>query len=331
MNALCDLLGIRHPIIQAPIGPAATPELAAAVCNAGGLGQLAGSALGPDGLSKAVGKLKDLTDRPFGINRIAAFPAELVVDIALREGAKVLSCFWGIDSAVIGRAKRAGLVVLQVVGSAREAAQAIDAGADALVVQGMEAGGHVWGDVSLFALLPRVVDAAGSTPVIAAGGIADGRGLAAALCLGASGVWLGTRFLAASEAGTHPDYQQRLLAADETETTRDVLFDVGWPEASARSLINSTSRAWVAAGRPAAPNRPGEGETVAYTADGTAMPRYYTDIPVRETTGDIEAMAHFAGQSVGLVDRVDPAAVIIQNLINQARPLLGADRQALLG
>ena len=192
------------------------------------------------------------------------------------------------------------------------------AGADLVVAQGWEAGGHVWGTVSTLALVPRVVDAVAPVPVVAAGGIADGRGLAAVLALGAVGAWVGTRFLAAPEAAIHPDYRRRILAAGEADTFYGTLFDRGWPEAPHRTLRNSTVEAWERAGRPASGSRPGENDEPASRPDGSPINRYASSTPTAAMTGDIEPLPHWAGQGVGLVTREESAAAIVQNLVAEA-------------
>src|SRR5262249_7705348 len=164
--------------------------------------------------------------------------------------------------------------------------------------------GHVWGEVASLPLIPCVVDAVSPVPVVAAGGIADGRGLAAALMLGASGVWLGTRFLLAEEAAVHPIYQHYLSAAAETDARYTRLFDGGWPEAPHRALRNSTMAQWEAAGSPPSGQRPGEGEIVAHFVDGRPAKRYSDMLALPGMTGDIEALALYAGQSAGLVTRI---------------------------
>jgi NAD(P)H-dependent flavin oxidoreductase YrpB (nitropropane dioxygenase family) len=173
------------------------------------------------------------------------------------------------------------------------------------------------------ALIPSVVDAVGDVPVIAAGGIADGRGLAAALTLGASAAWIGTRFLAAAEANVHPDYLSRILAASENDTGHyDDLFDIGWPNAPHRALQNSTSQMWEDAGRPALGHRPGEGDVVAATGAGGDVLRYQSKSPSGDLTGDIEATSMWAGQGVSMVRRVQPAAEILQEIVAEAQAAL---------
>ncbi len=191
-----------------------------------------------------------------------------------------------------------------------------------MVAQGWEAAGHVWGGVATLPLVAAVVDAV-EVPVIAAGGIGDGRGLAAALVLGASGAWLGTRFLLAEETPIHEEYRVRLLDADERATMWLAdLFDRGWERAPHRALANSTVAAWQAAGRPSFPERPGEHEVIADRGDGREIVRYSSALPLRGDQGEIEALSLWAGQSVGLVDRVAPAAEIVQRLVDECQAAL---------
>src|SRR5205823_9661641 len=172
---------------------------------------------------------------------------------------------------------------------------------DVVVAQGWEAGGHVRGLVATMPLVPAIVDAVRPTPVVAAGGIGDGRGLAAVLALGASGAWIGTRFLASHEAAIHPRYQELLLSATENDTVYlEELFDVGWRRAPHRVLRNKTVDAWEAAGRPPAGSRPGEGEVIAKSQAAGDIVRYQSYTPGDDAEGDIEAVSLWAGQSVGL-------------------------------
>jgi nitronate monooxygenase len=319
---LSTLLGIDVPILQAPMGGAAVPALAAAVSNAGALGMLGVSWFTPDLLRAMIRETRRLTDRPFAVNLVLEWPQAERLAICLEEGARLVSLFWGDPSPYVETIHAAGALLLQTVGSADEARRAVDAGADVIVAQGWEAGGHVWSQVATFPLVPRVVDAVRPTPVVAAGGIADGRGVAAALLLGAAGVWVGTRFLASEEAFIHPSYRDRVVEARETDTLYTTLFDVGWPAAPHRTLRNSTVSAWESAGRPASGTRPGEGDTVATLPDGTPVPRYSEIPPLPGMEGDLECLVHYAGQSAGLVSRVRPAAEIVRELADGAARVL---------
>ncbi len=317
---LCDALGIDLPIVQAPV--AATAGLTAAVSSAGALGTFQASWLEPDDLRELVRSTRALTDRPFAGNLVLEWPQDERLEILLEEGVRIVSLFWGDPAPLVGPIHRAGGTVLCTVGSADEARRVVADGVDVVVAQGQEAGGHVWGQVSTMALVPAVVDAVAPVPVIAAGGIADGRGLAAALALGAAGAWLGTRFVASVEAGLHDQYKQLLLGAGETDTVYSQLFDVGWENASLRTLRNSTVRRWEEAGRPPPGRRPGEGEVIARAGDGSEVVRYAVNDPEVGTEGELEALALYAGQGVGLVRELAPAGEIVRTLAEEAERTL---------
>ncbi|MGZ8794664.1 MAG: NAD(P)H-dependent flavin oxidoreductase [Gaiellaceae bacterium] len=321
-TALTELLGIEAPIVLAPMGGAVMPELAAAVSNAGGLGLLPLSFSTPDEIKNSVAEMTALTDRPFGVNLIREWDQRDRLAAALDAGAPAISLFWGDAAELVPEAHGAGAVVFVSVGSVAEAAQAAAAGADVVVAQGWEAGGHVRGTVTTLALVPRVVDVVEPVPVIAAGGIADGRGLAAVLALGAAGAWIGTRFLAARESSIHDEYRQRVLEAVEEDTYYGNLFDGGWPGAPHRTLRNSTVEAWEGAGRPAPGDRPGEDDDIAARGDGSPVKRYASVTPHAGMTGEIEALPNWAGQGVGLVTRVQPAAEIVQELVADAERII---------
>lgn len=317
---LTDLLGITLPIVQAPIGSATCPKLAAAVSNAGGLGMLALTWKDIDSTRQAVRETRAQTERPFGVNLVLQWDQRKRLDVCLEEEVPVISFFWGDPTPYLAATRRSRAIVMQTIGSASEAKRMVDTGVDVVVAQGWEAGGHVWGQVATMALVPSVVDAvAGAVPVVAAGGIADGRGVAAVLALGAAGAWIGTRFLASEEAQIHPAYRDALLKADEADTAYTTLFDGGWPNAPHRVLKNSTFLDWQAAGCPPSGQRPREGE-VAATLEGGKPSLYYDDaIAVPGVVGDAETMALYAGQSVGLVSDVKPAATIVREMAELAR------------
>ena len=317
-TSLTRMLDLDVPIVQAPIGGLAIPQLAAAVANAGGLGMLALTWRDPDELPGILAETRQLTDRSFGVNLILAENDQAErVRLCLEHGVRLISFFWGDPARFLPEIHAAGALATLTVGSAEEARQAVAAGVDIVVAQGWEAGGHVWGEVASLPLIPAVVDAAGHAPVIAAGGIADGRGVAAVLALGAAGAWIGTRFVMSEEAPSHPTYRELLAAAQETDTVHSRLFDVGWPDAPHRTLRNSTMDAWVAAGRPASGQRPGEEEQIA-VRDGEPLVRYGSSSPHRDARGEVEAMSLWSGQSVGLVDEVLPAATIVARLADEA-------------
>jgi NAD(P)H-dependent flavin oxidoreductase YrpB (nitropropane dioxygenase family) len=321
-TALCERLGIELPIIQAPIGGAAGPTLASAVSNAGGLGMLVPWRADIDTVRRQIQETRALTTRPFGVNLNLEFPQEERLAACLDEGVPVISFFWRDPSALVPRAKAGGAIVLHTVGSAADAKRALNCGVDIVVAQGWEAGGHVRGMVATMPLVPAIVDAVSPALVVAAGGIADGRGLAAALALGAAGAWIGTRFLASHEATIHSRYRERLLRANENDTVfLESLFG-GWPNAAHRTLRNQTVEAWEAAGRPPTGKRPGEGEIIAKSQTSGPIVRYQACVPSPDTEGDIDAMPLWAGQSVGLVSKRQSASDIVREIADEARLIL---------
>ncbi|KZM73381.1 NAD(P)H-dependent flavin oxidoreductase [Nocardia terpenica] len=320
----CDLVGIELPVVQAPIGGPCVPALAAAVSNAGGLGMLAVSWDDPQRLAERVASTAAATGKPFGVNVILHWPQQERVAHCLAAGVRIVSTFWGDPAPYTAMIHDAGAVHLHTVASAAEARAAVAAGVDVIVAQGREAGGHVWGEVGTLPLVPAVVDAVAPVPVVAAGGIADGRGLAAVLALGAEAAWIGTRFLLAEEAATADAYRRAVAAAAETDTVHGIIFDKGWPDAPHRALRNSTIRAWEAAGRPAPGQRPGEDDVVGTWLDGQSVPRYADRAPLIGATGDTEAMALYAGQSAGSVHRTQPAADIVAEIAAEAEGVFAA-------
>ena len=236
---LCETLGIEAPILSAGMGAAARAELAAAVSTAGGFGVLGASGVPPDLLAREVSRTRELTERPFGINLIIAEDPAADLDedrrylqdqirAAARAGAAAVVLFWGDPAPFVPVARDAGLKVLIQVGSVEEAIGAVDAGVDAVIAQGVEAGGHVRGTTPIWDLLPLTVAAVAPVPVLASGGIGDRAGLARALSLGAQGVSLGTRFVASDEANVHPAYKRRIVESSAADTvyTAD-LYNVG--------------------------------------------------------------------------------------------------------
>jgi NAD(P)H-dependent flavin oxidoreductase YrpB (nitropropane dioxygenase family) len=252
------------------------------------------------------------------VNLVLDFPINEVLDVCLSEDVPVISTFWGDPSPMAKRVRAAGAVHIHTVASVAEAEHAVAAGVDVVVAQGWEAGGHVRGEVTTMVLVPAVVDAIDPVPVIAAGGIGDGRGLAAVLALGAQAGWLGTRFLTAREAATHDVYRQAVIGAAPQDAVHTQCFDGGWPNAPHRALRNSTITMWQAAGQPASPARPGENAEVATDADGRAWPRYADMIPVPGMSGELEALALYAGQTAGLINGIAPAGRIVADITAQA-------------
>lgn len=311
---VCELLGIDHPIVEAPL--AADPRLPAAVSNAGGLGNLGLS--WSDDAGEVVRETAALTDRPFSGNFVLTSDQHRRVDQALAAGLRSVSFILGDPRSYVDSVHDAGALVMHTVGSAEEARRAVQCGVDIVVAQGWEAGGHVISAVATLPLVPAVVDAVAPVPVIAAGGIGDARGVTAVLALGAQAAWLGTRFLLADEMPIHAEYRRRLLAATETDAEwYPDLYDVGWPDAPHRAIHNSTAEMWQAAGRPELGRRPRDGEVIAHFASGDPILRYSPAPPMVGTTGEIEALSLWTGQSVALAKQPQPAAEIVAELVSR--------------
>ncbi|CAI9765376.1 unnamed protein product [Fraxinus pennsylvanica] len=320
------ILGFEYGIVQAPLGPDISgPELVAAVANAGGLGLLrAPDWEAPDHLRELIRKTRTLTDKPFGVAVVLAFPHKENIRAILDEKVAVLQLYWGECSEdLVLEAHQAGVKVVPQVGSFEEAKKAVDVGVDAIMVQGVEAGGHVIGQDTLLTLLPRVVDLVRNhdIPVIAAGGIVDGRGYVAALALGAQAVALGTRFLATEESYAHPIYKRKLVELDKTEYT-DIFGRARWPGAPQRVLKTPFFMDW---------------RTLPHHENETDQPiigrsnihgmekeirRFAGTVPNVTTTGDIESMAMYAGQGVGLIKKILPASEVIKIIVEGAQSLI---------
>jgi nitronate monooxygenase len=321
---LCDLLGIEYPIFCAPMGFIVGPELAGAVSEAGGCGLMSFNRNPPEIMRNDIHALRERTDRPFGLNMLLPSDVDEHAAVCIEERVPLVSFFWGDPSRFVKPAHDAGLKVVHQVGSVDEAKAAVDAGVDLIIAQGVEAGGHVRGEVSTLTLVPRVVDTVSPTPVIASGGIADARGLVAMLALGAQGAVFGTRFLAAAEARTHPVYQQKILDASEGDTVRTTLFGYSWPHAPHRTLRTAFVEQWLAdekRGNEALPDEPVIGSTTV-GGERVDVRRFMSYTPHHETTGDIDSMALYAGQGVGLVNKVQPAAEIVRELATEAEALI---------
>jgi len=324
-TALCHLLGIQYPIIAAPMGPDLTgPEFVAAVSNAGGLGILQAQLCPPPLFRQEIRRLRELTDKTFGVNLILHFPVEEHVVICLEERVPIISLFWGDPTPVVERAHAVGIRIFHQVGSVADARTAAAAGADVIVAQGTEAGGHVAGEVSAMALVPRVVDAVAPLPVAAAGGIADGRGLVAALALGAQAAVIGTRFLASTECRAHPHYKEKLLAATEEDTIRTTLFGLGWPNAPHRTLRTAFVEQWLGHEDRGQESRSDESKIGETVIGGQPMPilRFMGFPPNSDARGEIDSMDLLAGQGVGLVGTAKPAGEIVHQVVAEAREMI---------
>lgn len=321
--------GVEVPVISAGMAFVARAPLTAAVSAAGGFGTLGASAMPVELLEAELAEIRAATDRPFGANLIPRFAADEHVALCAAERVPVVTFFWD-DPAPgwIDTLKGAGTRVWVQVAGPEQAAAAVSAGADAVVAQGWEAGGHNLGGAGLVALVPVVVDTVAPVPVFAAGGIADGRGLAAALALGADAAVLGTRFVAAAEADAHPGYQGRIAAAGVGDTARHNVFGFDFPDAPVRGLRNAIVREHEGRDDPAPyAGLDPDAQPVVGTASvfGQEMPlaRFMGLPPTRATTGDLEEMSLLAGQSSGLVAGVRSAGDIVRDVATEARAAIG--------
>jgi nitronate monooxygenase len=322
-TALTERLNCRYPIISAGMGGPARSELTAAVSEAGGFGLLGMVRETPDLIAREIAAVRQRTSKPFGVNLIpfATEPTLLRDELAVCLEAQVpaMCFFWDVYPEIVAEAKNAGCIVLHQVGSLDDALRAEAAGADVVILQGVEAGGHVRATLPLAVLLGQVVGRV-RVPVVASGGIADGRGLAAALALGADGVQCGTAFLASAESFAHDYHKQRIIAAKAGDTVHTDLFAINWPPNSpVRVLRNSvTDQAETLWGHH--PDR--LPRIVIGEEEGRPLHKFGTDSPLRSTTGDLEQMALYAGEGAALVASIRPAAEIIASMMQDAEDTL---------
>jgi nitronate monooxygenase len=318
-----ELVGCSVPIQQAGMGRGiASPRLAAAVTNAGGLGMVSvyGSGYTPEIVAQILDSVRTLTSGPIGANFILdgvdpGLAREWVAAAAGR--AQVVDCFWAApEPGLVDIVHATGALVCWQVGSRDEAIAAAEAGCDFIIAQGIEAGGHVRGSIGVLALLDQVLRAI-DVPVLAGGGIGSGRALAAVLAAGAAGARVGTRFLAATESGAHPSYVQALMSAEAQDTVYTEAFSVGWPDAPHRVLRSCIAAANAYKGEYV-------GEYVdPHTQERRQLQRFQPLDIHGGVTGAIQAMPHWAGESVGGVKQLQPAAEIVRELADEAERLLG--------
>ena len=323
---VCERLDVRYPIFSVGMGGGmAGPALAAAVSEAGGCGVLGMGGMPAPIVREQIRALRGLTGRPFGVNVILPLLQEGQIEACLAERVPLLVLFWGDAAPYVADAHRCGTAVFLQVGSVDEAVAAADAGVDGIIAQGVEAGGHVKSTTALSTIVPAAVEAVAPVPVIAAGGIADGRGVAAALALGAQAVSMGTRFVASEEAQVVAAYKRRIVDGCAEDTLYTTLFDVGWPDAAHRVLRTAAVDEWEAAGRPAPGVRPGEGSRIGrmpFAGQSMDVPKYGIFPPLPGFEGDIEQTPLYAGESCRLVHDVKPAGTIVRDVVAEAREIL---------
>lgn len=307
-TSITELLGIEYPIIQGGMAWVAEYHLASAVSNAGGLGLIGAASAPAEIVREQIRETKKRTTKPFGVNIMLMNPnADEIADIVIEEGVKVITTGAGNPAKYMGKWKSAGIKVIPVVASVAMAKIMERAGADAVVAEGMEAGGHV-GAATTMSLVPQVVDAI-NIPVIAAGGIGDGRGLAAAFMLGAQGVQMGTRFCVATEAITHNNYKERIIKAKDIDTELTGMTH-GHP---IRGIRNKMTKEYLRLEKEGAGLE--ELELLTLGALRNAV-----------IDGDVVNGTVMAGQIAGLVKKTESCAEIIQEVIQESNRLLGAGK-----
>jgi NAD(P)H-dependent flavin oxidoreductase YrpB (nitropropane dioxygenase family) len=310
---LCDLLGITHPIVLGGMASGTAAELVAAVSNAGGFGILGASGRSPTEIREQTSRIRALTAAPFGLNILLFYGDGATVKEVLAQRPAVAAFAWPTAdqeiSEMFARAHDVGAHVMHMAARLDDAKRAAEAGADIIVAQGSEGGGHV-GMMSTIVLVPQVVAAVAPIPVLAAGGIADGRGLAAALALGASGALLGTRFLATSEAPLHPHFKQAIVASDghDTDLTEipDLITGRVWPGALARTWRNALIREWAGREWLLRQRRP---QVAAAVAEARAA-------------GDAERTPLLFGQDAGLIDAIEPVGDLMARMVHDAHAII---------
>jgi nitronate monooxygenase len=317
-SALMGLFGLQYPIFCAGMGTVATPELAIAVSNGGGLGAIGTGSRGSrtaDLVRERVSRTRSGTTRPFAVNYLLAFDP-LTLPVALDAGAPIIQFAWGIPSAdAIAAIRKAGAKMGIQISGAAGARRALDVGPDYLICQGTEAGGHVQATKALYEVLPAVIEEAKSVPVVAGGGIANGAHIRRALLAGASGVLIGTRFVATREAGAHDEYKGAIARAKVADTVLTVCFQNEWANAPHRVLRNQTLEMWEAAGCPPAGKRPGEGDILATNAvTGARKLRYSAYTPEPGDRGALAEMCLYAGQGVDAIRDIPSAGELITRL-----------------
>ncbi|MGH2615908.1 MAG: NAD(P)H-dependent flavin oxidoreductase [Thermomicrobiales bacterium] len=313
---LCDLLGIEYPIVQGAIWPATSPELVAAVSNAGALGSIGAIFASAEQLRPQIERVRQLTDRPFAVNHVVPMLNEEAFALTIAAKPAVISFALGDPGDLVARAHESGAKVIHQVHTAQQARQAAQRGVDAIIAQGGEAGGQglVQGP-STMVLVPQVVDAVDPIPVLAAGGIADGRGLAAALVLGAQGANIGTRFLASHESSAPEVWKQAILSTESEDAVRFEVWEKIMP-AAGDAAYDTVPRVLRTAFVDAWRDRPDDAKREAERLRGEIMQA------LRE--GRAHELVPFSGQTAGLVREILPAAEIVNRIVRDAEQALRA-------
>lgn len=322
-----ERFGCRHPFASAGMAFAGmTVDLAAAVCAAGGLGAIGVGMMAPEDLRAVIRELRRRTDGPFNVNFITYFDNDANVAICVEEAVPIVSFHWGHPPEHQLRSLLdAGISVWEQVGSTEDARRAAGSGVEVVVAQGWEAGGHNYGGLPTMVLTPSVVDAVSPTLVLAAGGIVDGRQAAAALCLGADGVWVGTRLVASTEAHVHPEHHRRIIAASGEDTVRSGIFGPEMPDFNPMRLLRNRVVDEYTDRLADVPTERDDLEEIGRTTfqgQDTVMRKFNVLLPVPQTTGDFEEMPWLAGQGAGLIGDIRPAGDIVAQMMGDAAAVL---------
>ncbi|MFM0008079.1 nitronate monooxygenase [Paraburkholderia dipogonis] len=310
-TALTKALNLRVPVLAAPLGRGTDAAFLAAMANSGGFGFAALMHMPEVTISDELAEISRVTGGSFGANLTLVVDQRKRLAAALDKGVRVFSLWQGDIEPYVRVIKDAGGLVFWTIGDPKDAARAKEFGVDFIVSQGREAGGHFIGTAPTMSLLPSIVDAAKGVPVVAAGGVADGRGLLAAMALGACGVWMGTRFVASKESASHRGYKERVVAARATDLVETELFDPVGQECPHWVIRNSTFSKWEEAGRPPTGQRPGEGESISRYPNGQPVYRYDVAAAWDSMEGDWEASPLYAGSTVELIHDVKSVAEIV--------------------
>jgi nitronate monooxygenase len=311
---LMTLLNIKYPIIQAPTGGVLNSSFTSAVANTGALGALALSWSEPDYAIKQIDAIKTKTNNSYFANFVLNFEPKSF-DIAVEHGVPIIQFSWGMPTIeMVGKMKAANIVLGIQVTSESSARAAIDLGADYLVCQGVEAGGHVHASRPLEEALKRVLSIAREIPVVASGGIATGHKMRAYMEMGAAGVVMGSRFVATQESRAHTIYKESLVVSKAEDTVFTTCMNKGFENTTHRILRNSTFEMWESAGCPSVGTRPGEKDIVANFGPDHEVERYSINSPHMNYTGDIEAMANYAGTSINDIHDIPTVATLIERI-----------------
>jgi NAD(P)H-dependent flavin oxidoreductase YrpB (nitropropane dioxygenase family) len=325
---LTERFNIKYPFTAAGMAFAGEyPEFVAAVSNAGGIGALGVGFTPPEELRARISSTRALTDKPFNVNFITCFDNDGQIRVRAEEKPAVVSFHWGHpDPAHMKMLIDAGISVWVQVGTVDDARRAMGEGAEVIVAQGQEGGGHNYGGLPTFVLVPTIVDAVAPALVLASGGVSDGRGVAGALALGADGVWVGTRLVASEEAAVHAEHKRRIVAGRGEDTLPSAIFGPETPHFNPMRLLrNRVVDEWTGRLSEVPIERdhlPVIGKTV-FLGQETVMRKFNVLLPTPDTDGDWEEMPFLAGQGTSMIHDIRPAAEIVESMMAEAEAIIG--------